>query len=58
MECGGPKVATNALAIPSPVVSMKPFKLFGPGARKRADDEADHDDPNNVRHDDLPVAFS
>ncbi len=36
MECGGPKVATNALAIPSPVVSMKPFKLFGPGARKRA----------------------
>src|ERR1700724_1293702 len=36
LECGGPKVATNALAIPSPVVSMKPFKLFGPGARKRA----------------------
>ena len=30
------KVATNAPAIPSPVVSMKPFKLFGPGERKRA----------------------
>jgi hypothetical protein len=26
--------------------------------RDDADDEADHDDPNNVRHDDLPVAFS
>jgi len=52
------KVATNALAIPSTVVTMKPPNSFGPGEMKRAMMPAMKPITTiQIRHDDLPVAL-
>jgi hypothetical protein len=55
------KVATNAPAIPEPGRQYEAVRAIRTGREETPDDardEADHDDPDNVRHEDLPLSLA